>query len=69
MLSARPLCLLSCRLLTAYRARIADEGEYDESELPGDLVDELEGAAGPAQQTFAVRGTITSRLGMRNARQ
>lgn len=49
------------RLLTAYRARIADEGEYDESELPGDLVDELEGAAGPAQQTFAAFQARTGR--------
>eukprot|EP00878_Enallax_costatus_P032723 GHUV01035983.1.p1 GENE.GHUV01035983.1~~GHUV01035983.1.p1 ORF type:complete len:276 (+),score=76.74 GHUV01035983.1:738-1565(+) len=45
------------RLLSSYRARVADEGEYDESELPADLVDELEGAVGPAQQIFAVRET------------
>lgn len=43
------------RLLEAYNARIADEGEYDEQELPASMVDELEGAAGPARQVFAVR--------------
>lgn len=42
-------------MLAAYQARVAEEGEYDEQELPADLVDELEGAAGPAQATFAVR--------------
>jgi hypothetical protein len=44
-----------CRLLSNYQSRIAAEGEYDEGELPGDLVDELEAAAGPAQTAFAVR--------------
>lgn len=44
------------RLLHAYRSRIADEGDYDDTELPEDLVEELEGAATPAQQTFAVGG-------------
>jgi hypothetical protein len=43
------------RLLEAYNARIADEGEYDEQELPASMVDELEEAAGPARQAFAVR--------------
>ncbi|WIA11918.1 hypothetical protein OEZ85_012002 [Tetradesmus obliquus] len=41
------------RLLAAYRSRVAAEGEYDEQELPGELVDELEGAAGPAARAFA----------------
>lgn len=43
-----------CRLLAAYRSRVAAEGEYEEQELPGELVDELEGAAGPAARAFAV---------------
>lgn len=43
-----------CRLLAAYNARIADEGEYDEQELPASIVDDLEGAAGPARLAFAV---------------
>eukprot|EP00775_Hariotina_reticulata_P005221 gene5221-5458_t len=41
------------RLLSSYQSRIAAEGEYEEAELPGDLVDELEAAAGPAQAAFA----------------
>eukprot|EP00878_Enallax_costatus_P023023 GHUV01024470.1.p1 GENE.GHUV01024470.1~~GHUV01024470.1.p1 ORF type:complete len:305 (+),score=72.67 GHUV01024470.1:738-1652(+) len=49
------------RLLSSYRARVADEGEYDESELPADLVDELEGAVGPAQQIFAAFQARTAR--------
>jgi hypothetical protein len=50
------LCVLCCccRLLAAYNARVADEGEYDDQELPASVVDELEGAAGPARQAFAV---------------
>lgn len=44
------------RLLAAYEARISAEGEYDEAELPGSLMDDLEGAAGPERQAFAVRG-------------
>jgi len=48
------------RLLSAYNARIADEGEYDEQELPSSVVDDLEGAAGPARQAFAVRPTVAA---------
>jgi hypothetical protein len=51
-----------CRLLAAYRSRVAAEGEYDEQELPGELVDELEGAAGPAQRAFAVSCSLKTRL-------
>lgn len=51
-----------CRLLSAYNARIADEGEYDEEELPTSVVDDLEGAAGPARQAFAVRPTVATSL-------
>jgi hypothetical protein len=59
LLMWRPWCLshvLSLhRLLAAYRSRVAAEGEYDEQELPAEVVDELEGAAGPARRAFAVR--------------
>lgn len=49
------------RLLSAYNARIADEGEYDEQELPSSVVDDLEGAAGPARQAFAAFQVRTAR--------
>jgi hypothetical protein len=48
------------RALASYQARIADEGEYDDQELPPSLVDELEGAMGPARQTFAVSAIATA---------
>jgi hypothetical protein len=54
VLPCLPFVLILFRLLAAYRARIADEGEYDEQELPGEVLDQLEGAAGPAQRAFAV---------------
>lgn len=52
-----------CRLLAAYNARVADEGEYDDQELPPSVVDELEGAAGPARQAFAVSSPPCSHWG------
>jgi hypothetical protein len=43
------------RLLSSYAARVSAEGEYDDAELPPELLDELEGAAGPERTAFAVR--------------
>ena len=42
------------RIMAEYQARIAAEGEYDDTELPGSLVDELEAGQGEDRRTFAV---------------
>ena len=39
--------------LRQYKQRTAEEGEYDEDELPPDLVDSLEGGPTPEQRHFA----------------
>jgi pre-rRNA-processing protein TSR4 len=39
--------------LAQYRQRTAEEGAYDEEELPASLVDSLEDAVGPEQRHFA----------------
>lgn len=40
-------------LLTQYKHRSAEEGEYTEEELPGDMVDTLEGSVTEEQRHFA----------------
>lgn len=50
--------MFSPRLLAAYQSRVAAEGEYDEQELPGHVIDELEGVAAPAQRAFAVSAVL-----------
>lgn len=46
------MCL---RALAEYHARVAAEGEYDDEELPPDLVDQLEEALPPEKAAFVVR--------------
>jgi len=49
------------RIMAEYQARIAAEGEYDEAELPGSLVDELEAGQGEDRRTFAAFQARTAR--------
>jgi len=46
--------LVECRLLREYQARTEAEGEYDEEELPSEVVESVESALGPDKVAFAV---------------
>lgn len=53
MLALTWLCQ-PCRMLDEYQARVASEGEYNDDELPAEVLDDVEQQAGKARQHFAV---------------